>query len=101
MATEWKDTDGAIANVIAVNSRGGTRYSVVFTYKVNGSWYGGTFHTGTPYRKGDTLPVQYDPSNPDRNSYVEHEKRMHWVYAAILAFFAVIAILYLLHPPSR
>jgi len=101
MATEWKDADGTVANVNAVNSKAGTRYSVVFTYKVDGSWYGGTFTTNTPYSKGDTLAVQYDPSDPERNKYVRDEKRMRLAFAAFAIMVTILAIYFMLHPPAR
>ena len=49
----WKDTDGTIASVDEHATRYGTEYSVVFTYKVDGEWYGGTYTTSESSRKGD------------------------------------------------
>lgn len=73
-------------------------YEVVFTYKVDGGWYGGTFNTRTPYAEGDILVVEYDPKDPESNKYVEREKRLRWVYIAFFAVLGLLAIWLLLQP---
>lgn len=96
MARQWKDTDGTVASSDEFHTKGGARYTVVFTYKVEGSYYGGTFTTSTSYREGDLLTVQYDPAHPEINDLVQKEHRRRWLIAAVLVligiFFVVIFI---------
>jgi hypothetical protein len=80
----WKDTDGTVTGVECRPTRGGDQYSVVFTYKVNGEWYGGTFTSSLEYDKEDTVSVTYDPANPEHNNLVDQEKRRHWLLAALI-----------------
>ena len=74
MAVKWKDADGTVATVSELQGKNRVRYSVVFTYKVNEGWYGGTFTSYDPLTVGDSLAVRYDPENPDHNDLVEKEK---------------------------
>lgn len=93
MHKDWKETDGTVAEVEEHQTRYGKEYSVVFTYKVDGEWYGGTFTTSDSYsevRKGDTIPVRYDPNKPDRNDLVERETIRRWVIGAVLASAAAV-----------
>jgi hypothetical protein len=92
MRKDWKDVDGAVASVEEFPTRGGTRYSVVFTYKVDGEWYGGTFTTDESYSKDDMIAVLYDPSKPERNNLVEEEKIRHWIIGAILSVVALFIL---------
>jgi hypothetical protein len=84
-----KDTDGTVTSVEWYPTRGGDRYSVVFTYKVDGEWYGGTFTTDESYNKEDTISVSYDPASPERNNLVEQEKRRHWILVAVILLAAL------------
>jgi hypothetical protein len=93
----WKDTDGTVADVEERYSRSGVYYSVVFTYKVDGEWYGGTFTTSESYRKGDALTVLFDPSKPDRNNLVRRETIQHWIIGAVLCVGALIWLFAVLH----
>jgi hypothetical protein len=90
---DWKDTDGTVASVDSFPTRGGTRYSVVFTYKVDDEWYGGTFTTDEAYRKDDTISLLYDPAKPERNNLVEQEKTRRWILGAVVLV-AVLLILF-------
>jgi hypothetical protein len=87
---DWKDTDGTVADVEERQTRSGTNYSVVFTYKVDGEWYGGTFTTGEAYRKGDTVSVLYDPLKPDRNNLVQQETIRRWVIGTVLCVVGLV-----------
>lgn len=90
MHENWIETDATVATVDTRQTRGGDIYIVVFTYKVNGEWCGGTFTTGEEYDVGDTLSVRYDPANPDRNNLVERETISHWILGAVLTAAALI-----------
>ena len=90
----WLDADGTVASADEISSRNGSEYSVVFTYKVNDEWYGGTYTTYEAYSKGDSISLLYDPANPERNNLVEKEKIRHWIIAAVFASFGLV-ILYL------
>ena len=97
MRRDWKDTDGTVASVEEHPTRKGTQYSVVFTYKVDDEWYGGTFTTSESYRKDDTIAVLYDPSKPGRNNLVEQETIRHWIIGAILCVVALFALYAVFH----
>jgi hypothetical protein len=92
MRKGWNETDGTVASVEERQTRSGTEYSVVFTYKVDGEWYGGTFTTDESYRKDDAIAVLYDPLKPDRNNLVEQETRRRWVIGAILGVGALVVL---------
>jgi len=93
MKVEWADTDGTVADVREIRDENAIHYCVVFTYKVDGSWYGGTFTTYDALRKGDLIPVRYDPRNPEDNDLVEKEKRRKLMWTAV-ALAVGLAILY-------
>jgi hypothetical protein len=94
---DWKDTDGTVADVEELSRRNITEYSVVFTYKVEGGYYSGTFTTGEAYCKDDTIPVLYDPASPERNTLVEQEKIRHWVVGGVLCVVALFVFYIVLH----
>ena len=91
--TDWLDTDGTVAD--EPQYCGKNTYSVVFTYKVDDHFYSGTFTTANTYRKGDTIPVRYDPQNPERNDWVVKETRMHWIIG--IGIVVTIAIIIACH----
>jgi hypothetical protein len=91
---DWKDADGTIAD--EPQYVGKNIYSVVFTYTVDDHFYGGTFTTGDTYRKGDSITVQYDPMNPERNDWVVKETRQHWIFGIGVAVAVVIFVLFLI-----
>jgi len=85
--TEWKETQGKIESV-ELNFSPVAKSTVVFTYKVDGSWYSGTF-TNYAYpapQVGDPLVVRYDATNPERNDVVEKPQRAKWIVAGICFF---------------
>jgi hypothetical protein len=93
MHKDWKDTEGTVASVDEFRTRSGTEYySVVFTYKVDNEWYGGTFTTSEEYRKDDTLTVLYDPKQPDRNNLVEKETIRRWVIGSLIGAGALLLL---------
>jgi hypothetical protein len=92
MHKDWKDTDGTVASVEEFQTRGGSQYRVVFTYEVDGHWCGGTFTTTDAYQKGDTLPVLYDPANPDRNNLAERETIRHWIIGTVIGLAAIFLL---------
>ncbi len=82
---DWVQTDGAVGSVIVSDGKHGKSYSVVFTYKVDGHYYGGTFTSySETYREGDWISVKYDPSNPERNDLVLKETIKHWIIGAVV-----------------
>jgi len=97
MHKDWKDTDGTVADVQLISYKDGTTYSVVFTYKVDGEYYSGTFTTYEAYRKDDTISVLYDPANPERNNLVEQENIRHWVIGAAICIVALIILYAVTH----
>lgn len=90
MSTDWIDADATVASSIEHGADERPIYEVVFTYKVNDGWYGGTFTTFIPYREGDKLAVRYDSRNPARNNYVQNEKRQKW---DLIVFFSALGLL--------
>jgi len=91
--TDWKDADGIVADDPVYSGK--NTHSVVFTYKVDDHFYSGTFTTGDTYRKGDPIPVRYDPKNPERNDWVVKQARMYWIFGIVIA--VVIAIIVVAH----
>jgi hypothetical protein len=87
---DWQDADGTVAG--EPEYRGKNTYSVVFTYKVDGHFYSGTFTTGDSYKDGDSLPVRYDPKNPDYSDLTQKESRQRWL---IVGIFVVVGLLVL------
>jgi hypothetical protein len=97
MHKDWKDTDDTIASAEPYQTRYGTEYSVAFTYKVDGEWYGGTFTTSESYRKDDVITVLYDPANPERNNLVQREKARRWIIGSLIAAVALFILYTVLH----
>ncbi len=91
---DWKDAEGKVATVDRVPGDGYSTYTVVFTYKVDGHWCGGTFTSNQEYNVGDSVALRYDPNDPDRNDLGDKEDdRKQWkIWAAL----AVSFLLYLL-----
>lgn len=89
MKADWKTTEGTVAEVQERRTRSTVWYSVVFTYKVDGSWYGGTFWSADAYQKGDSIDVRYNPADPERNDLVDSETRRKWIQALVVL--AVVA----------
>ena len=90
--TNWQETGATVASVVSHQYRSSKWYTVVFTYKVNGHWYGGTFTSFQEHREGDWLAVKYDPDNPDRNYLVERKTKARWLAVAVLVLLAIVAI---------
>lgn len=89
---DWIETDGVVASVDSQSTRGGELYTVVFTYKVNDHFYGGTFHTYDAYRVDDSIAVKYNPADPDQNDLVEREKLHHWIIFGVIAAVVLVGI---------
>lgn len=94
---DWKDTDGTVASVERQATRGGPIYTVVFTYKVEGSWCGGTFTTRDEYRKGDSVVVRYDPKNPDYNDLTQKDTRERWIIGGVVVAAVLLWLWAILH----
>jgi len=81
---DWAETEGSVASV-KPNPNGVIRkaVTVVFTYKVDGHWYGGTFLSNfDPYVEGQTLTVRYDPKDPATNDLVKKDNRRRFLTVA-------------------
>jgi len=78
-AENWPQTDATVsscewgdnANYRSKGPEGW--YTVTFSYRVNGEYYGGDFtlpgssDSSTPYQKDDKLVAHYNPRNPEKN----------------------------------
>jgi hypothetical protein len=90
---DWVETDGTIATVEEHQGRNSKSYTVVFTYKVDGHFYGGTYTTWTDEPiVGDPIAVKYDPDDPERNDLVLKETIMHWVIGGVIVLVAIVII---------
>jgi hypothetical protein len=100
--SDWIETEATIASIYKNPGPDGETYSVVFTYKVGDSYFGGTF---TPmdgrHYVGENIPVWYDPADPGRNNLVKREKLMKWVYAALAIALGLYFIYLALHSQTR
>jgi hypothetical protein len=96
---DWVETKGNVASVEPYPN-GAIRKAVrvVFTYTVDGHWYGGTFISNfDPYIEGQPLTVHYDPKNPSMNDLLKKDRRRRWfTYTAYVAALLVILQLWLM-----
>jgi hypothetical protein len=96
---DWVETQGNVSSV-EPSPNGAIRKAVrvVFTYKVDGNWYGGTFVSNfDPYIEGQPLTVRYDPLNPSINDLVKKDSRRRWfTYAAFVVAGLVLLLLWLM-----
>jgi hypothetical protein len=94
----WKDADGTVASVYEkFQTRNGPYYSVVFTYKVDGGYYSGTFSTFEEYHENDAIYLRFDPANPERNDLVERERIKHWILFAVILVAALSVLFAAMH----
>jgi hypothetical protein len=82
---DWLATEGTVANVLSFYARGRKSYDVTFSYIVDGHVYQSTFPTFDEHVAGDMLAVTYDPSDPNKNNFVAHQKNVERVYWGIVA----------------
>jgi len=101
MPKGWIEIDGTVFSAIPYQARGLTFYSVTFSYKVGDHFYSGTYMTRRGYRQGDSLPLSYDPRDPDRNSLVRREGMMRWFYVVFFVLLGIMAIWLFLHPDVK
>ena len=101
MKKGWLETEGTVSSVVEFHTQAGRGYSVVFTYKVDGSWYGGTFSTMAYHREGEALPVSYDPLHPERNNFLRREGMMQWVYIVVFTLLGVMADYLMMQPKAK
>jgi hypothetical protein len=99
--TDWKEAKGTVASVLESHSKGGNIYEVVFTYTVDGSYFGGTFTTMAYHREGETLPVRYNPSNPEENNFTKREAILRWVYVVFFVLMGLLAVYLFLQPKAK
>ncbi len=101
MTSGWLMTEGTVASVAVHQNRNSEWFTVVFTYKVDGGWYGGTFTSFTSYDVGEILDVEYDPQRPEINNFTRRERLLHWFYVAFFLALGVLALYLFLQPKTR
>jgi len=92
----WIDTEGTVASVeVHETTRSGdpSTWTVVFTYKVDGHWYSGTYRTFDTFKVGDTLALRYDPADPNRNNLVVKDRLLHVLYWGIAVAIALAILI--------
>ena len=98
MRKGWKQAEATIASVQRhTGADSAYSYEVVFTFKVDGGYYGGTFTVWKEPCVGDNISLWYDPADPDRNNLVQREKLMNWVYAVFFLAFCIWFIYSVMH----
>jgi len=87
---DWVETDGTISEVYVDGGGRDKSVSVVFTYMVDGHYYGGTYSPFADYpAKGDTITVRYDPDDPNKNDLVARDLLKHWIVGILIALFFI------------
>ena len=85
---DWIETDGTVNEVYVDGGAKDRTVSAVFTYIVDGHYYGGTY---TPWAhvpvKGETITVRYDPDDPNKNDLVARSVMRNWIIGALVALF--------------
>jgi Protein of unknown function (DUF3592) len=76
-------------------------YEVVFTFEVDGGYYGGSYTAWKEPYVGEKIPVWYDPADPDRNDLVQKEMLMKWVYTVLFLVFGSWIIYSAIHSQTR
>ena len=69
-------------------------FTITFSYTANGQNYFSKYKAGSPEELGHTFEIQYDPSNPKRNTGSEGAgnpwwKAVSWVLGGALGLFLV------------
>ena len=64
----WKQVDGRVTSVHSIATRGRRQLTVSFAYEVAGHAYEGEFYTFDSIHQGAPLTVEYEISNPKRNT---------------------------------
>jgi hypothetical protein len=64
-------------------------YLIVFSYTVDGNYFSGDFLSSKELQQGESFPILYDPSNPERNSKSEEKKSNR--IQSVIAFVVVAA----------
>ena len=102
MRNDWKKTE---AMIVSSTTYRGTGYvpidSVDFAYKVDGSYYYGRFTTFGSYRKGQILPLYYDPGNPEHNNYWRRERLFKLFCVVFFTLLGLFAVYRFLHPNAK
>ena len=87
---DWKQAEATIASVQTHTGPDSEYYyEVVFTFQLDGAYYGGTFTAWKEPSVGDRISVWYDPANPDRNNLVQRVKLLKWAYAFLFLAFGL------------
>ena len=81
--TGWRQVDGKVTSVDSIFTRGRRELIVTFTYNVEGHLYEGKFFTFDPIPEGASLIVEYDVSDPKRNSFESRQKRVNRIAVAV------------------
>jgi hypothetical protein len=83
---DWLEVVGTVSSVMARSRAGNV---VVFTYEVDGHFYGGSLTTYDPYEEGASIIVRHDPDDPERNDLIRRQTTKNWVAAGILVLLAI------------
>jgi hypothetical protein len=90
---DWVETDGTVSEVYVDGGGRDRSVSVVFTYMVDGHYYSGTYSPFADFpTKGETIPVRYDPDDPNKNDLVARSLRNHWIVGIAVALFFIVLI---------
>jgi hypothetical protein len=87
---DWVETDATVDEVYVDGGGRDKSVSAVFTYTVDGHYYGGTYFPllDVPV-KGQTITVRYDPDDPNKNDLVARSLRNHWIIGIVTALFFI------------
>lgn len=66
-------------------------FTITFSYTANGKTYFGKYKAGSPEEPGHTFEIQFDPSNPRRNTGSEMPRRP-WTTVVTCIVGGVIAL---------
>jgi hypothetical protein len=64
-------------------------YLITFSYTVDGNYFSGEFLSSKELQEGESFPILYDPSNPERNSKSGDKKSSR--IQLVIAFVVVAA----------
>ncbi len=101
--TEWKQADGRVVRIDTISTRGRRQLIVTFSYEVHGQLYEGELYTFKSMHEGQTLLVEYDPSNPKLTRFEANYKRTWriWWFAAATVLAGALLLGLWIHAVQR
>jgi hypothetical protein len=97
MRKGWKHAEATVESVVMHTGPDSAYSEVVFMFKVDDGYYGGTFTAWKETFVGDKIAVSYDPANPDRNNLTQQEKLKNWALAVFFIAFGIWFLYSLMH----